>query len=132
MKKSIINVVLKTARDKLDNHPQTGHWMHYSFIIQYNKLIEWATNLNYDPPLHYGYRTRINDINYKPKIHSEIASYKKAKGILKKDYFEIINIRLNKMGELRLSKPCVCCYEILKALGCRSFYYSCDIGFLKV
>jgi len=68
-----------------------------------------------------------------PKIHSEIAAYRKAKGILtKNEPFEIVNIRLNKNKELRLSKPCICCFEIMKELGCSKFYFSSNAGFLKI
>lgn len=133
MKKSILKYALKIAQDKLPFHPQLDHFPHYTFIIQNNKIVDWATNLSQDPPIHYGYNSKENgDPFYRPKIHSEIAGYKKARGILKKNIaFEILNIRLNKKGELRLSKPCICCFEIMKQLGCQKFYYSSDIGFFK-
>jgi len=131
MKKSLLNIALKIARDKICNHPQLEHWIHYSFIIQNNAIIEWATNLSFDPPIHYGYKNRIDDVKYRPKLHSEIVCYKRAKGLLiKNKFFEIINIRLNKQGEVRLSKPCPCCYEIMKELGCSKFYYSTNQLFM--
>ena len=133
MKKSIINLALKTAREKLHLHPQLEYFPHYTFIIQKNRVVDWATNLSDNPPIHYGYQHRILDPFYKPKLHSEIAAFKKAKGILiKNEPFEIVNIRLNKNKELRLSKPCICCFRIMQELGCSKFYYSCNFGFLKL
>jgi len=133
MKKSLLALALKIAQEKLPLHPQLECYPHYTFLIQGNQLVEWATNTSQDPPVHYGYKRKCADPDYRPKVHSEIAAYRKAKGILKKNQgFEVINIRLNRSRQVRLSRPCVCCFEILKDLGCRRFYYSCNIGWLKI
>lgn len=132
MRKSLLDIALKIAIEKLPLHPQLDHYPHYTFIVQDNQIVEWSTNVSQDPPLHYGYKRPGSDPDYRPKIHSEISAFKKAKGILsKKQYFEVINIRLNKHKEVRLSKPCNCCYNILKEMGCKRFYYSSLSGFLK-
>lgn len=131
MKKSIFNSAVKIAKSKLHKHPEAHCYAHYSFIVQNNKIVEWATNCAHIPPKHYGYH-RNNDMTFIPKFHSEVFSYKKAKGLLEDDCFEIINIRLTRNGEVKLSKPCNCCLKLLRSLGCKKFYYSSEYGFLSL
>lgn len=67
------------------------------------------------------------------KIHSENDVYRKAKGLLDPQKpFDIVNIRLNKSGDSRISKPCPCCSAFLETVGCRNVYFSTDDGFAKV
>lgn len=132
MKKSLLDEVLNIARRNIQKHREYGHFLHFSFVIQCNKLVEWGMNNKRVPARHNGYHNRIQDLDYHPKTHSEVDAWKKAKGILnKKKSFQMINIRLNKKGELRNSRPCECCFEILQAMGCSKFYYSSQIGFLS-
>lgn len=131
MKKSLLNNAMKIAQEKLHTHPQLSNFPHYSFVIQNNQIIEWAPNTAMEPPRHYGYH-RTNDTGFKPKYHSETLAYKRARGLISEKDFEMINIRLNKKGEIRLSKPCKPCFELMSALGCRYFYYSSEVGFLKL
>lgn len=97
--------------------------MHYAFIIQGNKLVEWAPNRTHDPDKYLGYPDYA-------KLHAETLAYKRAKGLLKKNQpFEVVNIRLGKSGELRNSMPCPCCARWMRALGCRQLLFSVDAGF---
>lgn len=132
MKKSLYNEVLAIARRNITKHREYGHFLHYSFIIQGNQIVEWGTNNKRVPAIHNGYHDRIRDLDFSPKTHSEVDAWKKASGILdNRRSFQMINIRLNKAGEIRNSKPCECCFEILKAMGCSKFYYSSSVGFLS-
>lgn len=132
MKKSILDESLNIAMSKTKTHPEYYCYLHFSFVVQNNKIVEWGRNNKGVPAIHYGYHDRINDKNFRPKTHSEIDAYKKAKGLLDGDGFEMVNIRLTRLKQIRLSKPCNCCYRLLKALGCKVFYYSSEIGFLTV
>jgi len=132
VKKSIFNEVLSTARRKITKHRDLGHFLHFSFVIQNNKIVEWGMNNKRIPARHNGYHRRVQDPGFGPKTHSEADAWKKAKGLLdKKKCFQIVNIRLNKSGELRNSRPCECCFELLRAMGCSKFYYSSSVGFLS-
>ena len=123
MKKSLLIEALKIASKKFKNHSEK--YIHYSFIIQNNKIIEWGMNRPGHPAKHYGYNKKSIDPTFVAKIHAEIDAFQKAKGLLNKTkYFDIINIRVNKEGKLRISKPCICCFHLLKELGCRNFYYT--------
>lgn len=133
MKKSLLHEAIRIARSKLAAHEQLKYYPHYSFIIQDNKIIEWGTNIKHEPPRHYGYHKKCEtDLTYRPKFHAEAVAYKKAKALLSDDPFTIVNLRLSKSGELRLSKPCTPCYELMSALGCSCFYFSSDVGFLQL
>lgn len=132
MKKSILQSAYRIAKEKLSLHPEYENFPHYSFIVQNNKIVEWATNANHTPPIWYGYHARCSDSSFVPKYHSEIFAWKKARGLLGNNSFEIINLRLNKKGFLRLSKPCQPCYFLMKELNCNKFYYSSDMEFLEL
>lgn len=133
MKKSLLLEAVQFAKAKMHNHPEFDKFIHFSFIVQHNKIIGYGRNCAQEPSKHYGYHQLSSDKTFKPKTHSEINAFKKTKGIINWDWkFSIINVRLNRLGQVRLSKPCRCCYNLLKALGCSEFYYSSDIGFLLV
>lgn len=126
MKNSLINHCLKIARDVVHDkkHPQYECYKHFTFIISDNQLVEWGMNRS-GPPKH-GYQPH-------QKIHSENMAWNKARGIMdRKKTFEILNIRLNKRGDLKISKPCNCCVSFLRNLGCNRAWFSTDAGFAKL
>jgi len=129
MRKRIIKqcVAMARAKNNPDSHPEYGSFHHFSFIIQNNKILEMGMNRKGPPLEGFGYSQDFG------KIHSENDVYRKAKGII--DYqkpFDILNIRLNKNGSLRMSKPCSCCSAFLDVVGCRNIYFSTNDGFAKV
>ena len=127
MKKTIFREVLRIAMEKNtpELHPEWGRKHHFTFIIQNNKIIEYGVNRPGPPPPR-GYNMEFG------KIHSEIDAFRKAKGILDPNKpFEVVNLRLNKQNQLRMSKPCTCCSAFLQTLNCNSIYYSTDTGFKK-
>lgn len=129
MRKSLLNEALKIAAANLENHPEYQHYAHFSFVVKDNQIVEWATNNSHTPPKHMGYGARIKGA--KPKTHSELMAYKKARRILGKRSFQMINVRLNRSYQVRLSKPCVCCDNIMREMGCTKIYYSSEVGFLR-
>src|SRR5690348_8110623 len=130
MKKSLFDEILAIVFRNRHKHPER-RFLHFTFIIQRNRIVEWGRNHTGIPAKHMGYQHRIKDKNFKPKIHSEWDAYKKARGLLVKNTpFEIVNVRLNRKGQIRLSKPCECCYYLMKEMGCRAFHYSSEVGFL--
>jgi hypothetical protein len=129
MKKQIFRECLRIAREKNNpgSHPEWGFSHHFTFVIQRNKIIEYGTNMAGPPPPGYGYPREFG------KIHSEVAAWRRAKGIIDPGYpIDIINIRLNKSNELRMSRPCHCCNNFLRTLDCRHVYYSTEHGFSKM
>ncbi len=129
MKKSILIECVRIAKAKLSYHPQWIHFLHYSFVIQNNAVVEWGTNKAGIPPIHFGYHDRLNNEGV-PKLHSELVAWRKAKGLIGVKPWEMVNIRLSRKGVMRMAKPCSCCNEVMKELGCVKFYYSSEQGFL--
>lgn len=67
------------------------------------------------------------------KLHAEYVAYRRARGIMDLGQpFEVVNIRLNRSGRVKLSAPCPCCFKFLKTLGCRSIWFSTEAGFAKI
>jgi hypothetical protein len=129
MKKSLIRECVRIAREKNnpDTHPEWGNCHHFTFVIQRGKIVEYGMNRAGPPPVGLGYNTEFG------KIHSEIDAMRKAKGILDPNSpVDIVNIRLNKQSELRLSKPCRCCAGFLELLDVRYVHFSTDIGFARL
>ncbi len=119
-------VRIATERNSFTLHPSYSQYPHMSFIIQDNKIIEFGYNRCGKPPHGFGYA----DFH---KIHSETDAYRKAKGVLDKfKYFEMINIRIGKNNDLKISKPCKCCMNFLKTIKCSKVYFSTDKGFFKL
>jgi hypothetical protein len=128
MKKSILKECLKIAVNKISN--QKEYFLHYCFIIQNNKIVDWSINKQVDPPIHLGYHSRI--VGY-PKWHAEYSAWVKSRDLIDKTkYFECINIRLDKNGCMKISAPCSCCYNFLKSLGCRVFWFTTSSGWAKI
>lgn len=130
MKKSLLFQALNIAKRELNTHPEYHNYCHWSFVVVKNQIIEWATNHKGIPPIYFGYNKRLSEGNF-AKTHSELAAYKRAKGILGKNNFGIINIRLNRKGDIRNSSPCICCSSFLKEVGCSEIYYSNNNDFHK-
>lgn len=131
MRKSLLHTATKIALEKFPNHPEFGNFIHYSFVVLDNKILGYGENNAQTPPIHYGYGKRLINCDFKPKTHSEICAYKRTRGLLKNRPFEMINIRLGRGGDLKNSKPCECCDELLTVLGCKKIYYSTDNGFVQ-
>lgn len=123
MKRSILKECLRIAVRKNDTHPEYGNYQHFAFVIQSNKIVEWATNMPGPAEAVFGFSPTRH------KIHAESAAYKRARGILDKaDRFEVVNVRLNRRNETRISAPCACCSRLLQAVGCSKIWFTTDVG----
>lgn len=129
MKKKLLDSALAICFKEAEFHPERNFYMHWSFIIQRNKLIKHATNTNGEAPRHFGYASRLTSSG-KPKLHAEFNCYNKCKNILDPRIpFEIINVRLNRLNQIKISSPCNCCYSFLKNIcNCSHCYFTTDQG----
>lgn len=130
MKKSLLRDAMNIALKKLDNHHEK--YKHWTFIVQHNRIVDWATNNSGTSPLVLRYKKLGKDKSFMPKTHAELAAWKKSKGIMDNGPFEAINIRLSKKGQMLISAPCICCYGFLKEMGCSSVYFTTKSGWSKV
>lgn len=125
MQTKLLTQALSVASRELSKHPEFDHKMHWTFIVQRNKIVEWATNRTHEPDKRYGYKPTA-------KLHSELLAYKRAVGLLTTDKFEVINIRLNRQGKPKISMPCETCYRWLRSTGCTKIYFTTEIGWSYV
>ena len=136
MRKRTIKYCINHALKKLSIHP-ADKFFHYSFIIVNDSIISVGINFkdSTNVPMGFGYHELGYIYNGKvtgPTTHSEVNAYNKAKSLLSDNQFEILNLRFNKSGELKMSQPCSCCHQFLRVMGCRCAYFSTDIGIAKI
>lgn len=118
MNSNLLNLALEKARAYLGNHPEFYNYIHFTYVIQYRQILEWGVNKPGTPPTYFGYKSSA-------KIHSELAAFRKARGILSANKsFQIINVRLSRSGDTKLSRPCEICANWLQAVGCNQMWYS--------
>lgn len=118
VKKSIFSKVLQISKSKnTEDHPRWGTGKHhFSFIVQNNKVLSVGTNR--DGQVYRGYPEFA-------LMHSENDAYRKAKGLLDHNKpFCVINVKLNKSGKVRYSKPCPCCCKFLSSVGCKKAFFT--------
>lgn len=124
MNKRILKKCLQIARSNLTKHNEP--YRHFTFIVIKNIIIEWGTNRRGEPLTFLGYDKHT-------KIHSEVDAYFKGKGLMGKEPFEAINIRLAKNGELKNSRPCRCCTQFLKGFKCKRIWFTTHLdGFARI
>ena len=135
MKKSLLNEAYRLSCEKVDRHPLKGvSFTHFSFVVVGNEIIEFGMNSHHEPEKHWGYdaRNRAWDKSFQGTTHSELAAFKRARGLLKGDEFDLINVRLGANNTLRLSAPCSVCMGWLPAVGCEKIWFSVNDGWAKV
>lgn len=120
MTKKLLTQALQIAHKEHTTHPEWRHFMHWTFVIADGKIVEWATNKKGQPERHFGYHSNA-------KVHSELFAYRKARGLLK-ERFEIVNVRINRQGELKIAAPCGVCREWLTAVGCERAWFTLTEG----
>ena len=122
MTNRILRDILQYGLTHLNTHPEFRHYIHFSFIVVDNQIVTVGKNRAVEPPPYYGYHKRVE----KPKIHSELDAYSKYKW--KTVGFEMVNLRLSRQGEMKLSKPCPICAEWLSQTMCTGLVYSTKEG----
>lgn len=120
MKTTILRECLRIATTKLTENINT--YRHWSFVVQNNKIVEWGMNCSAgDAPLQLGYSPHS-------RLHSELVAYKRAKGLIGKKKFDMINVRFSKRGEWRMAKPCEVCWGWLQEVGCKKVWWTTEGG----
>ncbi len=118
MRKKILKYCLDFARGHNNDHPEWGNFHHFTFIVQSNKVIGFGVNRLGSPPKHLGYASW-------GKVHSETDAMSKNRAFI--DFslkWEIVNIRLNKLGNTRMARPCNCCHNFLLSLGVHNMWWT--------
>lgn len=129
MKRKVLWQCVEDAIASLNKHPDPKGYQHFSYIVQNNSIIGKGYNRISSPlPGYPSYG----------KLHSEPDAFAQCRGIMdKSSKWSMVNIRLSKAGELKISKPCKCCYSFLRRLDCKEVWFTtgCETnlnGFAKI
>lgn len=125
MKKTVLRECLRQAMDSVFTHPRVekSFYLHYTYVVQRNKVLGRGTNIGTEPPIHYGYSEH-------QIVHSEINAYIRNRSFIDTSKkFYAINISVSKTLRLRDAKPCIHCECMLRELGFSGVYYTTQKGF---
>lgn len=119
-------VQIAISKNTPDGITEWGNYHHFSFIVQKGKIIGVGTNKAATP---------LGQYPKTSKIHSEPDAY--FNSIYKLDKtktFDLVNIRLSKTNEFKISAPCKCCYSFMEKLNCRNVYFTVEgnLNFAKI
>jgi hypothetical protein len=108
------------TRNNIDLHPEWGNYHHFSFLIWGGKILTWGTNKR-DGCSHikFGYLERS-------KVHAEYEAVRKAKFWADLSESVIVNVRLNKLNQTKMSAPCKSCKAYLKSQSISTVYYTIE------
>lgn len=123
-----------TLLPKAKNARQTKNkFFHFAFGYRKSKLLAIGqNNPEKTHPQALMLARRFNTDTEHPYLHAETDLISRLWG---KHYIDsslkVVVVRLNKRGNLRCSKPCDKCSQILNALGINKIWWSEDYGFCK-
>lgn len=127
LRSCLSEAIRRLSADSRTNEISISHYNHFSYLINNdNEVVEWGRNRQAPIPLYWGY-----DNNYQG-LHSEMAAYKKASGLLGNKEFIMVNIRLSNRLHMLNSMPCKHCQRILRELGCDQIWFTTENGFEKM
>jgi len=104
-------------------NPQNSYNHHISFLVLNNRILHIGCNASWrthPKSLEIGY--------FSESPHSELAVFLKLR---KKDLITrltMINVRINTLYDLKISKPCKICTGWLKIIGVRHVWYTTGIN----
>jgi len=130
MRKKLISQYIKVSRLRLGlAHQSNIRFFHFSYIFDMKgKLRSNGINKNTPLPKEFGLGTSYT-------IHSEIDAllkFMKTYSFVSDTELEILNIRLNKRGQLRNARPCKQCMALLRLHRFKYAYYSTNDGIEKI
>lgn len=125
MKKSLLNQAIIRSRRDLAKHPERNNFPHWTFVVWENKIVAIGLNRKCEPDRKYGYH-RIEDKTFVPKLHSELDAIRHCNRNW--SLVEMINVRLNREGVVRLAMPCLTCRNLISVLGIKRVYFTTESG----
>lgn len=107
-------------------HKPESSFKHFSFIVKGTRIYSVGWNSTTKPgAMIDGHRF----IYPRGGAHSEADSISNLSDLNICRKGTMVNIRLNKRGQLRNSRPCYICQKIIESVGFNRVYYSTDSGF---
>jgi hypothetical protein len=107
--------------------PNSRRAKHFSFILIRNKVVSMGWNMGFKThPLAHKMGHRYDS------IHSELHCIKKfPHPVSELARCKLFNVRVNRKGKVRLSKPCLKCQKLLEIFNLREVWYTLDGGEFK-
>ena len=110
----------------LKSEKQTGRSFHTTFVYNGSKMLCIATNdyTRYHPYHKMGHyvSTRTPGQIYEASLHSEIKALIRL-GLEDCSHLTFVNIRIDNDNLPAISRACPNCYNILREIGFKKFYY---------
>ncbi len=109
----------------LKDEPTLYH-KHFSFIIKKNRLraIGWNSLKTHPLAAKIGYEYHF--------VHSELSAITRFDGRpTELTNCVLINIRINKLGKILNSKPCVDCVRLIDTFGIKQVFYTNKLGIFE-
>jgi len=103
---------------------------HYTFAIRKNKIIAYGKAQPESPSIIVSKLARIYKIEkwkQYPYFHSESYLVSKIDPKYLNKQLEILNLRINRHGEFRFSKPCHNCQKMLDSLNIKKISWSINL-----
>ena len=103
---------------------QTGKSFHTTFVYKKSKLLCITSN-NYNKTHRrhkYTEYTKADGDNYKPCLHSEVASLIRL-GLTDCSKLTFVNIRIDNNGDPAISQPCENCARVLRSVSYKNLWY---------
>lgn len=98
---------------------------HVSLILHKNRVISFGTNSFKTHP-------KAKEIGYHyEEMHSELEAYQRVPYKLKKKKLILVNVRVNRFTQLRMSRPCELCLPWCKEIF-HEIFYTNDQGLIRL
>ena len=131
----IFSKVKEVSFALLQDHPSSHRCRHFSFIVDGSRIIKIGFNRSKTHPrnLKYHYYNKKGEFMAdQVGVHSEMDAVIKL-GWSDCSGLTIINTRIDRNGDLAMSKPCIGCTHMLTQLNFDSiYYYDASHHFVKV
>jgi tRNA(Arg) A34 adenosine deaminase TadA len=122
MNAALAKNVVELSRNLIELTPHRSK--HFSFVVRRNTIVSigWNQPFKTHPQAQrFGYRFNC--------IHSELhAILKFSKAVRELSHYMLVNVRLDKQGDVRMSKPCVTCQKLLGVFTFNEVWYSTNEG----
>lgn len=98
---------------------------HVSIIIHKNRIVSVGTNSFKTHP-------KAKKIGYHfEEMHSELEAFQRVPYNIKKKKLTLVNVRFNRFGKLRMSRPCELCTPWCKEIF-NEIYYTTNEGLVRM
>lgn len=118
MNQKLSNKIINISKDL--RYTSTLRAKHFSFIVKRNTIVSVGIN-SYDKT-----HPMAKKLGYRfANIHSELSAVLNFDGI-PSDLMgcDLINVRMNRFGQIGMSKPCSKCQKLIRDFGFSKVYYT--------